>query len=152
MAKTSSKRYVSLETRGAVALQGTFGYEVDLTKYTPEDIEIAQAQCRDYHKYYDVIHYGDLYWLISPWKDRKKTAWSYVSEDKKEVLVTYIVLAARPMERHYLRLAGLDPNLRYREESTGRILSGDTLMNAGVCIPERLFDYQSRMLHFVAVE
>ena len=152
VAKTSSKRYVSLETRGAVALHGTFGYEVDLTNYTPEDIEIAKAQCKDYHKYYNVIQYGDLYRLISPWKDRKKTAWSFVSEDKREALVTYVVLSARPMDRYYLRLAGLDPKLRYREEATGRILSGDTLMNAGICIPESLWDFDSRVMHFVAVD
>ncbi len=152
VAKPSASRYTSIQTRAAVALHGTFGYELDLTKIPAEDIEAAKLQCRDFHKYYNVIQYGDLYRLITPWKDHKRAAWSFVSEDKKEVLVTYVVLRSRPMDRHYFRLAGLDPNLLYREETSGRILRGDTLMNAGLVIPEKLSDYDARTFHFEAIE
>ncbi|MBQ8817755.1 MAG: GH36 C-terminal domain-containing protein [Clostridia bacterium] len=54
--------------------------------------------------------------------------------------------------RYYLRLAGLDPNKRYFNEQTGQILSGRTLMNAGICIRERIRDFESRILHLVAPE
>ncbi len=56
------------------------------------------------------------------------------------------------MDRHYLRLSGLDPNLLYQEQSSGRILRGDTLINAGIVIPEKLHDYDARISHFMAVE
>ena len=148
----STQRVIPLATRGAIALHGTFGYEVDLTKCTEEEIEMAKEQCKAYHKFYDLIQYGDLYRLISPWRDRTVTAWSFVSEDKHEVMATYVVLRSRPKTRHYLRLAGLDPNLRYQNMETGQILAGDTLMNAGICFPEELKDYDSRILHFKAVE
>lgn len=152
VAKPSAKRYTSIETRAAVALHGTFGYEMDLTKLTEEEIAIAKEQCKDYHKYYNVIQYGDLYRLITPWKDHSRAAWSFVSEDKRESLVTFVVLRSRPKERYYLRLAGLDPNRRYREEASGRIYGGDTLMNAGLCLHESLHDYDARIFHFIAVE
>ena len=151
VAKPSAGRYTSIQTRAAVAMHGTFGYELDLTKLSAEDIEAAKLQCKDFHRYYDVIQYGDLYRLITPWQDHKRAAWSFVAEDQSEVLVTYVVLRSRPMERHYLRLEGLNPNFLYREQTSGLTLRGDTLMNAGLVIPERLHDYDARVFHFKAV-
>ena len=144
-------RTTPLETRGHVAMSGTFGYELDLTKMTDEERKIVKAQCDEYRKNYDLINKGDLYRLISPWKDRTRCAWSFVSEDKNEALVTYAVMRRGIYDRHYLRLSGLDENKRYLNEQTGQILSGQTLMNAGICIQESLKDYESRVFHFVAV-
>ena len=76
----------------------------------------------------------------------------YVSEDKNEALVTYVVIRYSIFQRNYLRLSGLDPNKRYRNEQTGQILSGDTLMNVGINIQENLRDYDSCTFHFIAVE
>lgn len=147
------KRNTPFETRGDVAMAGTFGYELDITALTDEEKELVRRQCADYHKYYDVIHYGDLYRLISPFEGgRTRCAWSYVSADKREALLTYVVIRGGVYERFYLRLAGLDPNRMYRNEMTGQVLSGATWMNAGICIHEKLRDYTSRVYHFVAVD
>ena len=146
------RRNTPLETRGNVAMAGTFGYELDLTKLTDAEKEIVRRQCADYHKYYDLIHNGDLYRLISPWKDHSRCAWSYVAADKSEALVTYVVIRGGVHERYYVRLAGLDENRRYRNETTGQVLAGSTWMNAGICIPEVLHDYDSRVYHLVAVD
>lgn len=145
-------RTTPLQTRGNVAMAGTFGYELDLTKLSDEEKDIVHKQCEDYHKYFNVIHNGELYRLISPWKDRTKCAWMYVSEDKNEALVTYVVIRYRIFQRNYLRLSGLEPNKRYLNEQTGQILSGDTLMNAGMNIQDNLKDYESRIFHLIAVE
>ena len=147
----TTQRHVPLKTRGDVALSGSFGYELDLTIMTEEEIEAAKLQCADFHKYYDLIHYGDLYRLISPWKNRRRAAWSYVSPDRREVLVTYVVMRSLPKERHHLRLAGLDPDLLYRDEATGRVLSGKALMSAGMFVTEKLRDASSTLIHFVAI-
>ena len=146
------RRNTPLETRGNVAMAGTFGYELDLTKLTDAEKEIVRRQCADYHKYYDLIHNGDLYRLISPWKDHSRCAWSYVAADKSEALVTYVVIRGGVHERYYVRLAGLDADRRYRNETTGQVLAGSTWMNAGICIPEVLHDYDSRVYHLVAVD
>ena len=55
-------------------------------------------------------------------------------------------------QRNYLRLAGLDPNKRYLNEQTGQILSGDTLMRAGLNIRNILKDYDSQVYHFIAID
>lgn len=146
-------RTTPLETRSAVAMAGTFGYELDLTKLSDEEKEAVKRQCADYHKYYDVIHYGDLYRLISPWENnRTRSAWCFVSEDKREALATYVVIRAGIKERYYFRLDGLDPNLRYYNEQTGQTLSGSTWMNAGINIQGFLKDYECRTFHLVAVD
>ena len=144
-------RTTPLTTRGHVAMSGTFGYELDLTKLTDEEKETVKVQCDEYRKYYDLINKGELYRLISPWKDRTRCAWSFVSEDKSEALVTYVVMKSSIYDRHYVRLRGLDENKRYLNEQTGKILSGRTLMNAGICIQEKMRDFESRMYIFMEV-
>ena len=146
-------RISPLKTRGNVAMAGTFGYELDLTKLTDEEKEIVKAQCDEYRKYYDVINYGELYRLISPWKDRTRCAWSYVSEDKREALVTYVVMRSSIYDLHYIRLKGLDPNKTYRCEELDLTCSGALLMNAGINMTKIApWEYQSAKLHFVAVD
>ena len=139
-------RTTPLKTRGHVAMSGTFGYELDLTKLTDEEKETVKAQCDEYRKYYDLINKGELYRLISPWKDRTRCAWSFVSEDKSEALVTYVVMKSSIYDRHYVRLKGLDENKKYLNEQTGQILSGRTLMNAGICIQDKMKDFESKVI------
>ncbi|MBE6632910.1 MAG: alpha-galactosidase, partial [Ruminococcaceae bacterium] len=146
------KRNTPLETRGHVALAGTFGYELDPTKLTDTEKEIVKRQCADYHKYYNVIHNGELYRLISPQENRCRCAWSYVLPDKSEALVTYVVIRTGVYERHYLRLAGLDPNRRYRIEGTDQVLCGNTLMNAGLNLMQAFRDHTSALIHLIAVD
>ena len=91
-----------------------------------------RAQIAEYHKYYDVIHYGDLYRLIDPAQNAFRAAWMFVSEDKSEALVTSVVMRRPPEYALYLRLKGLDPEKLYREEASGEVYSGASLMYAGL--------------------
>ena len=75
-----------------------------------------------------------------------------MSEDKSEALVTYVVMRSGIYDRHYVRLKGLDPNKRYLNEQTGQVLSGRTLMNAGICISEKLADFASKVYHLIEVQ
>ena len=97
-----------------------------------------------------MIHNGDLYRLISPYGVYDRAAWSYVSPDKSEVLVTHIVLRAKVHDRYFIKLAGLDPDRIYRNTETGERFHGDTLMRAGLNITTRQGDFESKLFHFVA--
>jgi alpha-galactosidase len=48
-----------------------------------------------------------------------------------------------------LKLAGLDPILRYRE-SNGGVWGGDELMYAGVALPVFYGDFKAKLYHFTA--
>ena len=48
-------RTTHFETRGHVALAGTFGYELDVTRIPEKDREMIPAQVEMYHKYNDLV-------------------------------------------------------------------------------------------------
>lgn len=144
-------RTTELATRGAVAMAGVLGYELDLTKLTEDEKEEIRRQCREYHRDWALVVNGDFYRLLPPWKGKERCAWGFVSQDKREALVTYVVRACTVYERHYLRLSGLAPELRYLCEETGQVLSGKTWMSAGLCIRDSLYDGSARRFHLTAL-
>ena len=152
-AHVSASKRAGYDTKANVALWGTFGYELDPNRFTEEESELIKAQVAEYHKYYDVIHYGELYRLISPFENEFRAAWMFVSQDKDEALVTSVVIK-RPEDRGFtLRLKGLDPAKYYVDEDDGEIYSGALLMNAGICLDfNGEWDGDSFKKHFKAVK
>lgn len=145
-------RTTPFHTRGVVALSGTFGYELDLTKLTDEEKAQVREQCEEYRKNNEIVRDGDLYRLIDPWDDRTKCAWIYVSTDKQKAIVNYVVIRCIMKARHYLRLAGLDPDTIYLVEETGQTLSGKALMCAGLNLQNSFRDATAILLHIKAIE
>ena len=133
-AHVSASKRAGYETKGNIALWGTFGYELDPNKFSEEEKEIVRAQVAEYHKYYDIIHKGDLYRLIAPTENDRRVAWMFVSEDQNEALLTSVVMR-RPDDRSFfLKLRGLDPERYYVDDESGEVYSGALLMNAGICL------------------
>ncbi len=133
-AHVSASTRAGFETKGNVALWGTFGYELDPNTFTPDDIELIKEQVSEYHKYYDLIRSGDLYRLISPWENDRRAAWMFVSEDKEEALLTSVVMRKPHDNAFFLRLRGLDPEKYYVDDTSGEVYSGALLMNAGISL------------------
>ena len=143
-------RVTSLETRGTVAMSGTFGYEMDLSKCTPEERETIKRQTAFFKKHYDLIQQGDYYRLSDPFT-APFTAWEHVSPDGREALVSLVTgptQAASPFRR--LRLKGLDPKLKYQVNGEGAC-PGDVLMEAGWPLPMPWGDHQSMQLYLSAL-
>lgn len=136
------------ETKGNAALWGTFGYELDPTKLTDDEKALIKEQIQEYHRHYDLIRNGDLYRLIDPNTDPYKCAWSFVAEDKSEALVTAVILRTDLGARFVLKLDGLDPNKRYRDQATGEVYSGALLMHAGINLTHIWQNGQSIKLWF----
>ena len=61
----SNGRVTPFATRGYVALAGTFGYELDVTKLSEEDRAMIPEQVALYHKYNDLVRSGDYYRIAS---------------------------------------------------------------------------------------
>lgn len=121
-----------IETKAAVAMAGTFGYELDPKEMSEEDKEKVKEQVKDYHRYYNVIHFGDLYRIIAPTDDEFKCAWEYVAKDKSEALLTVVIKNRAPHDFLLIKMKGLDPEKMYRDETDDEIYSGALLMNAGI--------------------
>ena len=140
-----------METRAYVALAGTFGYELDITRLTEEEKQKAISFNQLYHRYNDLIREGEYYRIASYRENQMYDCWQVVSQDMAESLVTYVqVRFETDQNSRRLKLEGLDPKTRYRLEGTQEVYSGEMLMNAGF-LQEMIFgDYGSRLLHFVA--
>lgn len=152
-------RMTPFETRGIVALAGTFGYELDVTKIPEEDKKQIPEQVAMYHKYNDLIREGDYYRIASYSANHRFDCWQVVSEDKKESLVTYVqVLGSPNFKSRCILLKGLDEDLHYEvdfvqnAEAEVKIYSGDTLMKAGLLIQNLSGDFQARLVHLTAVD
>ena len=142
-------RTTPFKTRGYVALSGTFGYELDITKISEEDRNMIPEQIEMYHKYNDLIRRGDYYRIANYSENNNFDCWSVVSKDKKEVLVTCIQVLGRPnYHSRRIKLKGLDENSIYVDEETKLEYSGGALMYAGINIKDLYGDYSGNVIHF----
>ena len=125
-------RISPISMRGTVAMNGAFGYELDLTQVDDDEFEEIKSQVRIYKKIRGLVMTGAYYRLKDPYNTRH-ASWMYVSEDKKRALVYFIVSSMRPSnEIVYLKLKGLDPCNVYKIK--GKKYKGSTLMNRGIMI------------------
>lgn len=143
-------RITPLKTRGYVAMSGNFGYELDLTKLTAEELAEIREQVKLYKEIRPLVQFGDFYRLRSPFEG-SDAAWMFVSADKQEAVVFYFQIeadVAGPLRK--LRLKGLEPTLDYKLEGEDAVYGGDHLMAIGLSIPVLKGDYQSVMFRLKA--
>ena len=130
----TSGRASSYDFRYKVASFGAYGYELDLSKYDETDKAVFKVYSMQYRKDEELNLEGDLYRLISP-ESNSFCAYIKVLKDKSKAQLTFLELNATGfVESMVLKLKGLAPEKLYRNESTGEILHGETLMNVGVRI------------------
>jgi alpha-galactosidase len=146
-------RVTPFATRGDVALAGTFGYELDITKIPEEDRAQIPGQIANYHKYNALVRSGDYYRIASYQQNHFYDCYEVVAKDKSEALITFVQVLNRP-NYHSRRICplGLAPDKRYRIEGEDRTYYGDTLMNAGIQIPNMWGDFQSKLIHIIEGE
>ena len=132
-------RTTPLETRGAVAMFGTFGYELDLDTLSPGEMETVKNQIIRMKKFRRLIQTdSDFYRLLSPFEGNE-TGWICVSGDKSRA-AALLCQRLNKVNASWLRfkLAGLEENTSYRVtfEVGGITRSftafGDELMYAGI--------------------
>ncbi|MEF2954342.1 MAG: alpha-galactosidase [Blautia sp.] len=143
-------RSVSMKTRGIVAMAGTFGYELDITKLSEDDKEIVKVQVEEFKKYYDLIQNGDYYRLTDDGSKSPYVAWEFAAADQSEALLNVVVLRAKANPiLHTVQVKGLKPDAVYRVEGTEEKYLGAALMNGGYPVPVLWDDYHSIQVHFV---
>ncbi len=140
-----ANRTTPLETRGVSAMAGNFGYELDITKLSEEEKEELKEQINLYKEIRETVQFGTLYRLKSPFNSNE-VAWMMISEDKNEVVVSYVRQWALVNESfRNLKLTALDKDSEYEIIGEDIVLSGDELMYIGLNIPELYGDYVSKL-------
>ncbi len=153
-------RVTPFKTRGYVALSGTFGYELDITKLPSEDRSMIPHQVELYKKYSDLVRNGD-YWRIASFSENQGyDCWMSVSKDKSKALATYVQVLNHPnYKTRFIKLAGLNPDKKYKitfpdENPTDFpeiILTGSTIMNAGIGIKRLWGDFQGLLMYIESI-
>ena len=142
------ERSTSLKMRYDVASFGNLGYELDITELNAEERKTVKAQVNNYKEIRSLVQFGDFYRLRSPFAGNF-TAWSYVSDDKAEVLLGFYQVLVSPNPREQkLKLKGLDAEADYKDINSGDIYGGDELMNYGIKVPHLKEDFSSKVWKF----
>lgn len=152
-------RNTPFKTRGHVAMVGTFGYELDVTRIPQEDRDAIPAQIKEFNKFNKLVRTGDHYRIGNMFEDNTWDAWEFVAKDKSEALFEFVQVLGRPNERsRRIKLKGLEADAFYYEENEpDKKISGAALMNAGINIAKMwngdgLYgDFCSKILHFIKV-
>lgn len=140
-------RSTPFETRGHVALAGTFGYELDITKIPAEDRAMIPQQVEMYHRYNDLVRDGDYYRLASYGENGQYDCWQVSSKDGAQHLLTFVQVLGRPnYKNRRIKLQGLDPAASYRVEGTEQVYGGDLLMYAGLPVQNPWGDFKSKLI------
>ena len=153
-------RECSMATRGDMAVMGQFGFELDMSKMSDEEIAEAKEQVKFYKKYGEVFHKGDLYRLASPFEGNEAIL-QFISEDKNTVILNYANrLCTINGSIVNVKLVGLDPDAIYVESEArighnifsdririGREYTGEFLMNYGLKFTKQR-DFQTTMRIF----
>ena len=136
----SNGRLTPIETRGTVAMSGTFGYEMDPNRTTSEEREIIKQQVAFFKEHYNLIQQGDYYRLTDPFANGPYTAWEQVSPDGRSPGVSGI--HRRPRRRSLLHPAaqGSEPPADLPDQWRGYLprRRADERRLSSACIDRRL--------------
>ncbi len=133
----------SLRTRFAVCCGGVLGYELDTTKFTPEETEEVKEQIAFYKQNRKLLQFGEQYRLEGAGIEGFMT----VAKDKNTAIAGVFL-----MERHTfgplptVRFKGLNAGVSYEVSVWGQEGSfranGDLLMNGDFPLAD-LFDFET---------
>ena len=142
-------RCVPLKMRENVALSGNFGFELDPGRLSPEEQSEAKEMVSRVKELRDLIRQADFWRLSSPFEGQH-TAWSFVSADRRDILVCAFGVLFTPNSAPVrIRLHGLLPDAWYKAED-GRRFSGAALMYQGLTFSPH-GDFSSSVLRLKAL-
>lgn len=161
---TSMGKQQSLKFRTDVAMMGKMGYDIRVNNFTKQELQFSNEAVKTYRRISDVIWFGDLYRLISPYEESRAVL-MYMSENKsKGILFNYNMNVRRKDIFSRVVLQGLDPAKKYRiteinlfpetkstQPDNDKVFSGEYLMKIGLNLtPGRVNSLTSNIFEITA--
>lgn len=144
-------RITTLKTRGDTAYAGTFGYELDITQLSDEEIAEIKSQIAFDKTIQELVRDGDFYRLQNPYEGNY-CSWEIVSKDKSRALLYACkVLSVAQSKDKRIKLRGLDADAVYVSSLTGEAVGGDLLMNRGIRIDYARQDFATEVIEFTKI-
>lgn len=127
-----NRRSTSLNYRFLSAMQGALGIGDNLNAWDQRHMEVGAQMIAAYKDVRELVQCGDLYRLISPLNGSDRSATLYVAPDKgRAVLFAFLHSSTRLHSQPRIRLAGLDPETRYRIRSIDTGASESDVIQSG---------------------
>ncbi|WP_143308687.1 alpha-galactosidase [Chitinophaga vietnamensis] len=152
----------SLKFRTDVAMMGKLGYDIKVDAFTDKELQFSHDAVTTYRRISDIVWYGNLYRLISPYED-DRAVFQYVSDDQQKAIVFHYLMNVRRKEVfEHVKLQGLDPKKNYTVKEINlfpgtnsafrfnRSYSGDYLMTVGLNMAPRATSLTSNILEITA--
>ena len=103
----------------AVALSGRFGFDLDLSALSAEDLAVCRRAAQWAHSTQDLVQQGELVRLVSPVTgDRSRAALAFISADRSRAVAAAYQLDEPDGTGPALSVTGLDPDSYYEVIST----------------------------------
>ena len=137
-------RVTPLKTRGITAMQGTFGYEMDLSRLSEAEKQLVKVQVERFHAHWKLFQFGRYYRLTGP-APRRFAAWEYADAGEACLSVVYLDLEANATPAR-IAWKGLAPEKTYALSCDGRALgryTGAQLMHGGMLLEQPKENYDS---------
>jgi alpha-galactosidase len=152
-----TKRVTPLKFRMDMAMTGRLGFEMKLSDLSAEEQGILKSSINEYKEIRDIIQFGDLFRIVSPYDDSGYYSLMYVSKDKKRALFYAFCLDYKGyLLTTNFKLKGLSADKRYKIKelnnpnpsfwANGKTIEGDFLLKEGLN-PNMNNAYQSIVLY-----
>ena len=135
-------RVTPFQTRCDVAMGGNFGFELDLSKQTEEDLSTAKKAVDMVKKLRSTMQQGVYTRLLNPFTNEGRAAWQF-TDDQRVIVCLYVPYQQPNPQPHRVKLAGLEAEALYVDEEHGVTASGAALMNLGLIMPHGQGDHAS---------
>ncbi len=149
-----TRRDTPIKTRSNVAMAGTYGFELDLTTLSDDEIATLAEETRFYKNHSELIRLGDYYRITK--NDGRYIGWQFVSKDKKTSLAVLVQKITNINYKPIIqKFEGLIPDMQYRVTVDGecreQLYSGTALMEIGIGIRTIKYEADSTRVEIEAV-
>lgn len=136
----------------AIALFGTYGYEMNPVNLKEDDITQIQEVAKLYKEYHlDCIQNGDLYRMESPYESNHMSM-ICVAKNKEKAIAIFFNKRRESNLSRYLKFDGLDDNAYYKNSLDGKIYSGKELCLIGLNLIRWLKEFETILITFDKIQ
>ena len=132
----------------AIALFGTYGYEMNPLNLTKEDIKQINEAATIYKKYHlDCIQNGDLYRMESPYESNHMSM-ICVAKNKEKAIAIFFNKRRESNLSRFLKFDGLDDDSLYQNSWDKKIYSGKQIRLIGINLIKWLEEFETIIITF----
>ena len=147
----SQRKYLNIKEKAAIAMFGTFGYELDPLRLNKEDYELIKQSNQMYLDSEELIDDGDYYSLINPFENNF-VSWMVVDKEKNAATVLFMNYRHINWRARFVTLKGLDPDKNYLNNLDNKVYKGDFYMNVGLNLSFGMTNFTPMVITLKAVK